>query len=224
MKNHLRLFCAIQLALLSAISTAVAAPAPGIHIRGTITSLTGSTLTVQTSSATEQVQLPANLRVATVIPSDRSHIRPGVFVGIASISEPEGSQKAAEVVVFPNTMRGAGEGSYPWDLPGPKTMHSKMTNGTVAPPASASRSRMTNGTVRSEGNGMMLTIAYSSSGKSGAQAITVPNTIPIVTFLPGTLSELVPGAHVFVIAKPVPGNIPIAMRVLVGKNGLVPPM
>ena len=144
-----------------------------------------------------------------------------------------GKQNAAEVVVFPNSMRGAGAGSYPWDLPAPTgmaqssrmtngtAMHSRMTNGTVSASHMTNgvvHSRMTNGSVTHGATGDTLTVSY----KGGSQQITLPPNIPYVTFAPGTRAELKPGAHVVVFA--VPGNPLTAVRVAVGQGSLVPPM
>ena len=111
------------------------------HVRGTVQSLDGQVLTVATSTGPVRVQLAASTHVATVVQSDRAHLTDGSFLGITSVTQPDGSQRAVEVHVFPEAMRGTGEGSYGWDLPGVDGGGSKMTNGTAA------SSKMTNGTV-----------------------------------------------------------------------------
>ena len=103
-----------------------------------------------------------------------------------------------------------------------------MTNGTVGASrianGAASASRMTNGTVRSTGGGTTLTLRYKQGTGTGSQTIRLTSGIPIVTFAPGTLAELKPGAHVIVFAHVGPDGRTIADRTLVGRNGLVPPM
>ena len=218
---------------LAAIGSAVqAAPAASIHVRGAIASVQGGVMTVASAVGPVRVQLGAKTPVIGVVPSDRAHIKDGTFLGIASWPQANGTQRAMEVVVFPEAARGTGEGSYAWDLPG-SGAHSKMTNGTVSHSmmtnGTASRmtngtaSRITNGTAHTAG-GSALTLQYKSGTGTGSQSITLPANIPIVTFAPGSASLLTPGAHVFVIGNRLPSGIVAADRVLVGKNGLVPPM
>ncbi len=221
-----------------AVTAAPAPPPAAIHIRGTVQSLQGKVLTLSTLNGPVRVQLPAKPLVVGVVPSDRAHIKDGAFLGIASVPGANGAQRAREVVVFPETARGSGEGSYAWDLPGGAAGHSKMTNGTAMHSqmtngtathsqmtnGTASRSKMTNGTAHKLGTSNTLTLQYKSGTGTGSQTITLPANIPIVTFAPGQVSLLTPGAHVFIIGHRQSGGITAADRVLVGKNGLVPPM
>ena len=211
---------------------AVAAPPPpnAVRVRGTVQSLTSTALTVSSSSGPVKIQLAGPPQVVSVGPSSRAQIKPGAFLGIASVAGPNGTQRAAEVVVFPEATRGAGEGSYAWDLPSAAKGRSKMTNGTVSHAVShmtngtVSRSRMTNGTVSHQAGGSALTLSYKSGSGMGSQAITLPPNIPVVTFAPGQKAQLTPGAHVVVMAMRQPNGALKADRVLVGKNGLTPPM
>jgi hypothetical protein len=226
---------------LFATGSVLAAPPPvAVHVRGAIQSIQGQVLTVTSVNGPVRVLLPPKVPVVSVIPSDRAHIKDGSFLGIASVPGPGGAQSAREVVVFPEAARGTGEGSYPWDLPGSggpavrsrmtngTAMHSKMTNGTVATSrmtnGMAMHSKMTNGTVRKSVGGTALTLQYKSGTGMGSQTITLPPGIPVVTFVPGKASQLVPGAHVFVAGHRQPNGAVTADRVLVGKDGLVPPM
>ena len=224
--------------LLAGASAQAAPPPPGtVHVRGTVQSLRGQTLMVLGPAGPVRVQLAAKAAVVSVEPSDRAHIKDGSFLGIASVPGPGGTQRAREVVVFPEAARGTGEGSYDWDLPGGGgAAHSKMTNGTVSRSkmtngtamhskmtnGTASHSKMTNGTV-GKSSGGALTLQYKSGTGTGSQSITLPPGIPVVTFAPGQRSQLTPGAHVFVIGRRA-GSAVAADRVLVGRNGLVPPM
>ncbi len=218
--------------LLAASLTAVAAPPPpnAVRVRGTVQSLTSTALTVSSASGPVKVQLAGPPQVVSVVPSSRAQIKPGAFLGIASVSGPNGTQRAAEVVVFPEAARGSGEGSYDWDLPTASKGRSKMTNGTVSQSMShmtngtVSHSHMTNGTVSRQAGGSALTLSYKSGSGMGSQAITLPPNIPVVTFAPGQKAQLVPGAHVVVMATRQPNGMLKADRVLVGKNGLTPPM
>jgi hypothetical protein len=201
-----------------------------VRVRGTVQSVSGKVLTLTTNSGVVRLQLSPTIRYAELVPSDKDHVKPGSFLGITSVTQPDGSQRAVEIHVFPEAMRGSGEGSYPWDWPGTagshSAPHSRMTNGTVSAgtPSAALHSRMTNGTVSNQTGGSRLTLKYKGAGGAGEQPITIPAGIPIVTFAPGTVQDLKPGAHVFIIAdKQVSGAL-TAQRVMVGKNGMTPPM
>ena len=130
-------------------------------------------------------------------------IKPGTYVGIATRTAANGEQQALEVLVFPEAMRGAGEGHYPWDLePG-----SMMTNGTVTGVVEATAGRELN-----------------LSFKDGSNKIIVPPATPIVTFAPAERADLKPGASVmFGATKNAEGKL-AASRVTVSKNGVAPPM
>jgi hypothetical protein len=127
----------------------------------------------------------------------------GSFVGIAALPQPDGSLEAIEVLIFPEAARGTGEGHYAWDL----LPESTMTNATVAD------------TVAAVG-GRTLTLKY----KDGEKKITVPPAAPVVTLDPGDASLLKPGAAVFIPARKEADGTLAAGRVLVGRDGLVPPM
>lgn len=213
------------------LPAAAAAPPPNaVRVRGTVQSLTPKVLTVSSASGPVKIQLAGPPQVVSVVPSSRSQIKPGAFLGIASVTQPNGTQRAAEVVVFPEAARGTGEGSYEWDLPAAAKGRSKMTNGTVSQSMShmtngtVSHSRMTNGTVSHQAGGSALTLSYKSGSGMGSQAITLPSNIPVVTFAPGQAAQLTPGAHVVVMTTRQPNGALKADRVLVGKNGLTPPM
>ena len=245
MKTNLLPFATLATGLLLGSAT-LAAP-PSVHVRGSIQSLKGGVLTVTSASGPVRVQLAAKAPVVSVVPSDRAHIKDGSFLGIASVPGPGGTQQAREVVVFPEAGRGTGEGSYDWDLPGAglskmsngtaaghsrmtngTVSHSRMTNGTVSASrmtnGTASHSRMTNGTVKGAANTSDLTLEFKNGSGMGSQKLTLPAGIPFVTFEPGQMSQLTPGAHVVVFGHPGAGGVVTADRVLVGKNGLVPPM
>ena len=181
------------------------APPPTQRIRGDIVTLDG--LNLQVKSRTGEaltVKLSESYGVTAVVKIDVSAIKPGTFVGTATMPQPDGTQTALEVLVFPESMRGSNEGHYPWDLkPG-----SMMTNATVA-----------DALVMSPG-GRRMTLKY----KDGEKTVIVPDDTPIVTFEPGDKAMLVPGAHILVTATKQPDGNLTAGRVAVGKNGLVPPM
>ena len=102
--------------------------ADNVRVRGTVASLEGSTLTVKTREGpTSALALKPGWKVTGVAAASLGDVKPGDFVGIASLPTASGGDGAIEVLIFPPAMKGTGEGSYPWDLK-PK---SAMTNGTV---------------------------------------------------------------------------------------------
>lgn len=187
---------------------------PAVHIRGTIANASPSVLAVKADRGTLQVTVLPSTAVAGVVPGSASDIKPNTFIGAANVPG-SGSSRALEVVVFPNSMRGTGEGDYAWDLQ-PHGQSSMMTNGSVS-----HGSMMTNGTVShaSASGPVTVTVVY----KGGSKRITVPANAPIVRVVPGDRSLLKPGAHVFIVAKPS-GARPVAARIIVGEQGAVPPM
>lgn len=196
-----------------------AAPATS-HIRGVIANVGAKAMTVATKTGPVAIALTAKTGVAAVVPASRSDIKTGTFIGTANV--PNGTtDRALEVVVFPNSMRGTGEGNYSWDLAPASGGSSMMTNGTVASQGAHGGSMMTNGTVtgKQHAGSMMLDVTY----KGGAQHIAVPANAPIVRVEAGSPALLVRGAHVFVVAARADGKFS-ALRVLVGKDGAVPPM
>jgi hypothetical protein len=181
------------------------APLPTQRIRGDIVALDGLNLQVKSRTGeTLAVKLADNYAVTAVVRIDVTAIKPGAFVGTATMPQPDGTQNALEVLVFPESMRGSNEGHYPWDLkPG-----SMMTNATVADAVAVGA------------GGRRMTLKY----KDGEKTVLVPEDAPIVTFEPGDKAMLVPGAHIIVTAAKQPDGSLTAGRVAVGKNGLVPPM
>ena len=144
-----------------------------------------------------------------MVPIALSDIKAGSYVGTAAMPQPDGTQLALEVLVFPETARGTGEGHRPWDL----RPDSTMTNATVADLAAAPSSVP---------GGQKLILKY----KDGEKTVVVPAGVPVVTFKPGKQDEtalLVPGAKVLITAQEQRGK-PTALRVVVGRNGFAPPM
>jgi hypothetical protein len=174
-------------------------------VRGAIVSLEGSMLTVKTREGPNAaVALKPGFKVAGVAKASLDDIKPGDFVGIASLPTAAGGDGAIEVLVFPPAMKGTGEGSYPWDLK-PK---SSMTNATV-----------TNAVKGVDGR----TVDLSYSG-GREKRISIPDGVPIVTFGPATEADLKPGATVFIPAQRGADGALAAGFVAVGANGVNPPM
>ena len=174
------------------------------RIRGTITQVEGPALTIATrEGATVRVTLKPGARVAAVVPADLAAARPGSFIGTAAVPQADGTLRAQEVLIFPEAMRGVGEGHRPWDL----TPDSTMTNATVEATVAAA-------------SGPELTLTY----QGGQQRLVVPPGTPVVTLEPGNEQLLQPGSHVFLGASPNQDGSFSATRIMVGKDGLVPPM
>ena len=149
------------------------APAPPLSgVLGKVQSFTGSSLDVATASGPVHVTVTQPLATYKQIPSDLSHVASTSYVGVASVQQTDGTELAKQVIIFPNELRGAAEGSVLLDAPG-ATTHNRMTNGSVSSPA-VSHSRMTNGTVQ-KGGSSTLVIRY----QDGSQTISVPADIPV---------------------------------------------
>ena len=194
------------LAFVTAGSAMAQAPqTPPTRLRGSIAAIDDKTVSVATrEGTTAKVNLADNWGVLLVVPVTMADIKENSFVGIASLKGADGTLNALEVLVFPENMRGANEGHYPWDL----QPESLMTNATVAKLASAP-------------SGQTLTLTY----KGGeTQTIVVKPGTPIVTFQPGTKADAKVGAKLLVTAtKDADGSLKAA-RLAVGKDGLTPPM
>jgi hypothetical protein len=194
---------AITLALASSAFAQAPAAKPA-RIRGDIVSVTGDTMTVHRRSGdTVTIDLKSDTPVGSVKNIKLSEIKKGSFVGTAATTGTDGKLTATEVLVFPEAARGTGEGHYAWDL-GP---NSTMTNANVD-------------TVVDGTSGRDLKLSY----KGGNNTVTVPENVPVVTFAPATRADLIAGKKVFVIASPVKGSEYAAMRVVVEKDGVAPPM
>ena len=195
---------ALALLVLLAGTWGAAADEDTRRIRGTITQVEGPALTIATrEGATVRVTLKPGARVAAVVPADLAAARPGSFIGTAAVPQADGTLRAQEVLIFPEAMRGVGEGHRPWDL----TPDSTMTNATVEATVAAA-------------SGPELTLTY----QGGQQRLVVPPGTPVVTLEPGNEQLLRPGSHVFLGASPNQDGSFSATRIMVGKDGLVPPM
>jgi hypothetical protein len=222
----------LAFALTTALSTAAFASPQHERVRGTVSSISPTTLVVQTASGADiSVALTGKTHYLQVAKSKLNNIPAGSFIGTATKSV--GSLMVAlEVVIFPSSMAGTGEGHYAWDkLPdttraGDATTVSTMTNGTVAAVKVSSPttvdSSMTNGTVSAatpQNGAQQLTVTY----KGGEKTILVPPTAPIVTFHPGDMAEVTKGAPVFINGVK-DGDGVTANVVAVGVDGVRPPM
>jgi hypothetical protein len=191
------------LALMLTVSAAQAQQP--VRVRGTIEKVDGNTLLVKTREGGDvTVKLADNAQVNGVVKAQLADIKQNSFVGITAMPQPDGTQKAIEVHIFPEARRGAGEGHRPWDL----VPNSTMTNANVEQLVTAV-------------DGPMLTMKY----KDGEKKISVPTNATIVAFVNGDRNELKPGAKIFIAAgtKQPDGTIETG-GVNVGRDGVTPPM
>ncbi|GJE59262.1 metal ABC transporter permease [Methylobacterium trifolii] len=198
------------------------------RVRGTIEKADGSTLTIKTEDGKSETVDVGGAKFAWVVKSSLDQIKDGVFIGTAT--KGENPMTALEVVLFPESMRGTGEGHYGWDsitdhtAGGGAKVKSAMTNGTVkAGEAPKVKSSMTNATVsgtQDSAGAKTLNVSY---GKDGTKTIVVPPAAPVVAFEPADKAILTPGSKVFaVVAKD--GGKAEGKLVAVGKDGITPPM
>lgn len=195
-------FCRVAL-LLAVAGTAFAAEPPP-RTRGTIERLDGDVLTLALRGGQKAMfKLTPDTRIVGAIDAQLGAIKPDTYIGTSAAPQPDGTLKAMEVHVFPESMRGTGDGHYPWDLDGGNT----MTNGAVGALAGTS--------------GRTMTVKY----QGGERKVVVPEGTPVVAFEPADRSIVKPGARALVIApKGADGTQSAAAFLVVGENGVNPPM
>ena len=186
-------------------SAASAQQPPPVRIRGTIESVDGPMLTIKSREGTDmKVRMTDNVAVFGVAKTELSEIKPGSYIGVSAMPEPDGTQKALAVHIFPESQRGAAEGFRPWDLRAGST----MTNATVAE------------TVKGT-DGQNILVKY----KDGEKKVVVPPGTPVVTFVAGDKSEVKPGAKIIIFgAVKKDDGVLEANRVNIGRDGITPPM
>jgi hypothetical protein len=193
------LFAALLIA-----SSAWAQNADVVRVRGTIAGVDGQTLDVKARDGTPiKVKLADDVRILAVDRKSMADVKQGVFVGIVGMPQPDGTQKAVEIHIFPEAMRGSNEGHRPWDL----MPNSTMTNANIESAVASADEE--------------LVLKY----KDGEKKFIVPANIEVVMFAPATAADLKPGEKVFVPgAKKMPDGTAVAGFVVVGRNGVNPPM
>ena len=201
-----RVFGAAGLALVLATSASFAQQPQTVRVRGTVDAVDGPVLTVKSrdGQTSYKVKMTDNVAIRGVIKAALADIKENSFIGVTGMPQSDGSQKAVEIHIFPEALRGTGEGFRPWDL----VPNSTMTNATVA--------QMVKGV-----SGDEITLKYKDGEK---KIVVVPETV-IVTYVPGTKDELKPGAKIFIAGanKKEDGTLEAA-SISVGRDGLTPPM
>lgn len=194
------------------------------RIRGEVMAVHGKDLDVRTTAGPMvTVRMADSLRVSARAAANLDTVAPGAFIGTTAIEQPDGTLKAVEVHVFPESMRGTGEGHRPMDAEPGRTMTNATVTSVAAAPKPSARSTMTSATVANVaagGSTRKVTLQY----KGGEKIVVVDDGVPVVMVEAGDPSMLVPGAHVVVTAaKQLDGTL-TTDRISVGKNGIVPPI
>jgi hypothetical protein len=183
----------------------IAQQTPMVRIRGTIDSVDGPMLMIKSRDGADlKVRLTDNYTVTGIVEAKLSEIKLGSYIGVSAMPEPDGSQKALAVQIFPEAQRGVAEGFRPWDL----RPNSTMTNATVADTLAGV-------------DGQKILVTY----KGGEKQILVPPGTPIVTYVSADRSEVKPGAKVMIFGatRKEDGTLE-AGRIAVGLGGITPPM
>jgi hypothetical protein len=201
--RYQRALGAIALGFALVVPVVWAQDAP-VRVRGTIERVDGGTYFVKSRDGSElKLKLAANGGVSAIVEASLADIKEGGYIGVAALPMADGSQKALEVHIFAEAQRGLAEGHRGWDL----QPNSTMTNANVEK-------------IDASSDGQVLTLKF----KDGEKKIIVPSGIPIVKYAPGEVSELKPGAKIFVgAAKKLPDGSLETARINVGR-GVAPPM
>jgi hypothetical protein len=191
--------------LLMAASVASAQQPQTVRVRGTIESIDGQVLKVKSRDGTPvTVKLADGAPVRTVVRKSLADVKVNTFVGITAMPQPDGTQKAVEIHIFPEALRGLGEGHRPWDL----MPNSTMTNANVDSAIASV-------------DGRKMVLKY----KDGEKKFTVPANVEVVMFAPGSTADLKPGEKIFIGAanKLADGTLE-APNITVSRDGVNPPM
>ena len=187
------------------VTAASAQQPPTVRVRGTIEAVDGATLSIKSREGSDvKVNITDNIAVTGVAKASLSDIKEGSYIGVSAMPEPDGTQKAIAVHIFPEAQRGAAEGFRPWDL----RPNSTMTNATVAQTVAGV-------------DGQTIMVKY----KDGEKKVVVPPDTPIVAFAPGDKAEIKPGAKIIIFGatKKEDGTLE-AGRIAIGRDGIAPPM
>ena len=193
---------ALAASSLALVSFALPASAQDtVRVRGTVERIDGPVYVVKTRDGSEVKLTTAadNPLFVAIVPAKMSDIKPGMYVGSAGMMQEDGTQKAIEVHIFPESMRGTGDGHYDWDLL-PK---SKMTNGSVEQAVTGV-------------DGPRLSVKYKDGEK---KLVVTPQTV-VVTYEIGKREEIQPGTKIFVsAAKKLADGTLQTPRITYGRNG-----
>lgn len=190
--------------VLGVASTSAFAQTTPTRVRGTIGSVDGSTLVVRAREGGEvTLKMPEPPRISAVVRKTIADITPGSFIGTAGVPLPDGTVGAVAISILPESAKASGGFHGAWDL----TPESTMTNATVAEAVKAV-------------SGETLKVTY----KDGEKTIRITPETAIVGAVPGAVAELKPGVRVVVFAARAPDGSMSAGNVLIGRDGVDPPM
>jgi hypothetical protein len=197
-RKVLRLLAAPSLVLMSLALPAAAQDT--VRVRGTVERIEGPVFVVKARDGSEvKLTVTDNPLFVVIVPGKMSDIKSGMYVGSAGTMQEDGTQKAIEVHIFPESMRGTGDGHYDWDLL-PK---SKMTNGSVEQAVTGV-------------DGPVLSVKYKDGEK---KLVVTPQTV-VVTYEKGAREDIQPGTKIFVsAAKKQPDGTLQTPRITYGRNG-----
>jgi hypothetical protein len=199
-----RLLIAAAMVVASSLLAIAQQPPSPSRVRGTIERVDGDVLSVKSRSGEDvKLRMTGDMRLVGIIKISLADIKLGSFIGTTTVPGPDGRNNAVEVHVFPEDMRGTGEGTRPYDL----RPNSTMTNATVAETVAGN-------------DGQTLMIKY----KDGEKKVVVGPDTPVVTYVAADKSDLKPGARIIAFVKQLPDGSFEANRISVGRDGLTPPM
>ncbi len=201
----------------STVQTAAPSAQPALSditpVRGALAAVSDTALTVTTSAGDVHVIVTPPLKLYKTQPADLSKVTANTFVGVTSVAQPDDTQKATEIHIFPEELRGTGEGSNLMKTPAGSAGRSTMTNGAVAAaPGGSNPSRMTNGAVATRAGGS-ITVSYNGSSR----VVAVPSDVP-VTEIVATDDKLTPGTNVIVLAVKQPDGTLKASRAMIARK------
>src|SRR3982074_1592657 len=202
--TFIRPLVAVAMVAASTLYAIAQQPPTPSRVRGTIEAVDGDVLLVKSRGGEDvKLHMTGDMRVVGISKISLSDIKVGSFIGTTTVPGPDGGASAIEVHLFPEDMRGTGEGSRPFDL----RPNSTMTNATVAETVAGN-------------DGHTLMVKY----KDGEKKVVVSPDTPVVVYVPADKSDLKAGAKVIAFLKKLPDGSFETNRVSVGRDGLTPPM
>jgi hypothetical protein len=204
-KKNFAALWAITLALAFAASSTLAQQPQTMRIRGTIEKVDGQDLVIKSRDGSDlNVKLAENARVLALVKASISDIKAGSYIGVTAMPDADGTQRAIAIHIFPEAMRGTGEGFRAWDL----RPNSTMTNAAVE-------------SIVASAEGEVVMVKY----KDGEKKVIIPADTPIVAYAPGDRVEIKPGAKIIIMgAQKQPDGSLLAPAINVGRDGVTPPM
>jgi len=195
---------AVAMVAISTLYAIAQQPPSPSRVRGTIEGIDGDVVAVKSRGGEDvRLHMTSDIRVVGIVKISLADIKVGSFIGTTTVPGADGTPSAVEVHVFPEDMRGTGEGSRPYDL----RPNSTMTNATVAESVVGN-------------DGHTLLVKY----KDGEKKVVVSQETPVVTYVPGDRADLKAGAKIIAFVKKLPDGSYETSRINVGRDGLTPPM